>query len=435
MRPVTLLLHAAGCLVRVVRFLPLPEGALCLIAATAFCAEYLLFCAEYPSTSHKGLEGHYHLILVLLIGLCILSTVAGALLPSSFPVDLCRGIAIALQGLWFYQTAFTLYGPMMPEGCRLKENQISCHSKDSEVRGELLANFQLFIMVLGVLVAVVGSYGFAASRYGHSELRSLHAVRDLEAMKVSLLGVANLMDLEAYPLLKWSSYSNPAHTSSSNANMEEKRDTYPLPHFCNFSYIAMPAHTSSSNANMEEKRDTQEGKSEEEDMYEKVLEKEPRNVEALKVVLFGKMRRGETKEALKCVERLVDEEPDEVEWRLLKALCYETMGKLRKAKRLYKEILKERPLLLTALHVYNQSLMYRINNNFDCRLIIFCCIVQLHMKCGPRLLGYLVSLGLCLGVFWDYWDAGKVGLVGMKYGGLDFGGCAALFVVVSLARM
>ena len=44
------------------------------------------------------------------------------------------------------------------------------------------------------------------------------------------------------------------------------------------------------------------------------------------------------------------------------------------------------------------------------------------MKCGPRLLGYLVSLGLCLGVFWDYWDAGKVGLVGMKYGGLDFGG-------------
>ncbi|PKI79324.1 hypothetical protein CRG98_000269 [Punica granatum] len=62
------------------------------------------------------------------------------------------------------------------------------------------------------------------------------------------------------------------------------------------------------------------------------------------------MRRGKTKEAVKYVEKLIDAEPFEVEWRLLQALCYETMGQLSTAKRLLKEILEEKPLLLRALH-------------------------------------------------------------------------------------
>ncbi|KAL8498613.1 hypothetical protein ACS0TY_021814 [Phlomoides rotata] len=147
-------------------YLPLPEGALCFVASAAFTAEYLLF--YFHSTSHKGLEGYYHFILVVLVGLCIVSTIAGALMPTSFPADLCSGIAIALQGLWFYQTAFVLYGSMMPDGCQLKDNEISCLSTGHEIRGELLANFQLFVQVLSVLVGVVGAYAYVQTKYGHS---------------------------------------------------------------------------------------------------------------------------------------------------------------------------------------------------------------------------------------------------------------------------
>lgn len=158
-------------------YLPLPDGALCLIAATAFSSEYLLF--YFHSTNHKGLEGYYHFILVLLIGLCVLTCVVGALFPSSFPLDLTNGMAITLQGLWFYQTAFTLYGPMMPDGCQLKEDDIICHSLESEIRGELFANLQLFSMVLGVFVVVAGSYCFATSKFGHPH-RDVLMVDDVE---------------------------------------------------------------------------------------------------------------------------------------------------------------------------------------------------------------------------------------------------------------
>lgn len=119
--------------------------------------------------------------------------------------------------------------------------------------------------------------------------------------------------------------------------------------------LALPGNEGKVSENLTEKSETQMGDDEEEDMFEKILEREPRNVEALKVVVYGKMRRGRTSEAVKYVERLIKIQPREVEWRLLQALCYEMMGQLSTAKRLFKEILKKRPLLLRALHVRMDS--------------------------------------------------------------------------------
>lgn len=85
-------------------------------------------------------------------------------------------------------------------------------------------------------------------------------------------------------------------------------------------------------------------------MYEKLLEENPRDIEALKMIFHEKMGNGRTKEAVSYVERLIDVEPGEVEWRLLQALCYDMMGQFSKAKRLFKDILAKRPLLLRALH-------------------------------------------------------------------------------------
>ncbi|KAK2391049.1 protein SLOW GREEN 1, chloroplastic [Trifolium repens] len=113
--------------------------------------------------------------------------------------------------------------------------------------------------------------------------------------------------------------------------------------------VSVPSVDSSEILEQNEKK-TVEGKNNEQEMNERVLENDPRNVEALKVVVYGKIRKGKCKEAEKFVKKLIDLEPNEVEWRLLLALCYETMGFLSKAKRVYSEIMETKPLLVRALH-------------------------------------------------------------------------------------
>ncbi|XP_073128171.1 protein SLOW GREEN 1, chloroplastic isoform X2 [Henckelia pumila] len=89
---------------------------------------------------------------------------------------------------------------------------------------------------------------------------------------------------------------------------------------------------------------------EEELMCLRLLRENPTNIEALKMVVNVKMKRGKTDEAVGFVEMLMELQPNEMEWRLLQALCYEMMGDLAKAKSLFHNILKQKPFLLRALH-------------------------------------------------------------------------------------
>lgn len=117
--------------------------------------------------------------------------------------------------------------------------------------------------------------------------------------------------------------------------------------------LAQPVEESESfEGNRDAQFETISDGGEEEAMCEKLLQANPKDIEALKMVVNVKMRRGKTGEAVEYVERLIELQPNEMEWRLLQALCYEMKGNLSKAKSLFKDILNQQPLLLRALHVW-----------------------------------------------------------------------------------
>ncbi|KAJ1262004.1 hypothetical protein BS78_09G073400 [Paspalum vaginatum] len=85
-------------------------------------------------------------------------------------------------------------------------------------------------------------------------------------------------------------------------------------------------------------------------MYSAILSRNPGDVDALKCLLYAKMRRADWGAALRYAQRLRDAEPGELEWRLTVAQLHELNGDLAEAERQFREVLAEEPLLVRALH-------------------------------------------------------------------------------------
>lgn len=79
------------------------------------------------------------------------------------------------------------------------------------------------------------------------------------------------------------------------------------------------------------------------------LKTHPKDVQALKVVLYARMSKGDTDKAIRIVERLMFLEPYQVEWRLVKAQLHDFAGQLEEAQRGFRELLDIQPFSIRAL--------------------------------------------------------------------------------------
>lgn len=131
--------------------LPIPPELISLIALSAFGQEFLLF---YLQRDSAGLEGQYHYLLLVPIGVCAGSTVAEIAYPKSVLPPLIRSMGLVLQGTWFIQTALSLFSPKwIAQGCTLREEgegdyTVACEGESSNVGFFRLSLFLTYSCVL-----------------------------------------------------------------------------------------------------------------------------------------------------------------------------------------------------------------------------------------------------------------------------------------------
>ncbi|CAI5503314.1 unnamed protein product [Closterium sp. Naga37s-1] len=153
------LLYALTCLL--CDLLPsLPPYLPHLVGASALAQEFLLF--HFHSVDHMGLEGHYHMLLRIPIGIGAICAVLEIAHPTSFMLSLVRAMSFQLQGGVFIQIALCIWVPsLVPLHCMrdVVTNTVTCESEVWHGRAKALATLQFTwwsaAVVLSTLIATV----------------------------------------------------------------------------------------------------------------------------------------------------------------------------------------------------------------------------------------------------------------------------------------
>ncbi|XP_020599452.1 uncharacterized protein LOC110038873, partial [Phalaenopsis equestris] len=150
---------------------------------------WLLF--HLHSTDHMGLEGQYHWLLQLIIGVSMVTTLMGISHPRSFAVAFVRSISITSQGLWFIILGYALWTPaLIPKGCYMNDEDghyvVRCQSDDDLFRAKSLANLEFSWLITTIIIFSFLLYLFLSRRYeNESDYGSIEELdlEDLELQK------------------------------------------------------------------------------------------------------------------------------------------------------------------------------------------------------------------------------------------------------------
>ncbi|XP_077230267.1 transmembrane epididymal protein (DUF716) [Tasmannia lanceolata] len=166
------------------------SGIVGVLASSVFGQELLLL--HFHSADHSGLEGHYHLLLQLIVLASLLSAMAAAGFPSSFSAAIIRSMSVMFQGCWFMDMGFMLWVPnLVPKGCfaTLGEDPkmfgaVICGTEEANLRAMALANLQFSWILAGILIFTVILCLTSAEKCTHSnvsnEYEKLHNSRTLD---------------------------------------------------------------------------------------------------------------------------------------------------------------------------------------------------------------------------------------------------------------